>query len=136
MKHFKVQEFVPRDVYQYLGDDALRLIDPRLIEVMEWLRDELNAPITINNWHLGGQFQQRGLRPNTSEIVRSKKTLYLSAHCFGMAADFDVQGMTAEQVRRWIYANKELMPHAVRLESKVNWVHLDVSNLTNKLILF
>ena len=93
------------------------------------VREGLNKPITVNNWHIGGRFEQRGLRDNTQPIVKDKTIkgkLYLSAHVLGKAVDFDVKGMTAQKVRQWIVDNHELFPCKVRLEDGVNWVHLDV----------
>jgi hypothetical protein len=52
--------------------------------------------------------------------------LYISAHVLGKAADFDVEGLTAEEVRGWIKSNHLLFPYKVRLESGVSWVHLDI----------
>jgi hypothetical protein len=78
---------------------------------------------------MGGNFSQRGLRSNLSPIVKEKTSLeklYMSAHCQGMGVDFDVKGMSAEEVRKWIVDNKIFLPHPIRLESDVNWVHLDV----------
>ena len=46
----------------------------------------------------------------------------------GTAVDFDVQGMSAEEVRKWIERNKVLLPYPIRLEEGVNWVHLDMRN--------
>ena len=46
----------------------------------------------------------------------------------GDAVDFDVHGMTAAEVRRWIADNKEKLPYPIRLENNTNWVHLDVRN--------
>ena len=75
--------------------------------------------------------QQRGLRHNKSVMVRRKDSIYLSAHMFGKAVDFDVQGMDATEVRAWIIKNANLLPCKVRLENKkkgkpISWVHLDV----------
>jgi hypothetical protein len=43
-----------------------------------------------------------------------------------MAVDFDVTGMKAEEVRKWIKDNQIFLPYPIRLEEDVNWVHLDV----------
>ena len=85
----------------------------------------------INTWSSGGKFSQRGLRCNICDLVKSKtlsNRLYLSAHMQGTAVDFDVQGMSAEEVRKWIERNKVLLPYPIRLEEGVNWVHLDMRN--------
>jgi hypothetical protein len=60
-----------------------------------------------------------------------KGRMYLSAHVMGRAIDFDVKGMTAEQVRLWLVEVEDILPYKIRLENKMNgkqisWVHLDV----------
>jgi len=129
MRFFKVQELVSRKVYDVHGDSAIRFIDPRLIANIVYIRQELNKPIIINDWHLGGIMQQRGLRENTSKIVKDMTALdklYLSAHVLGCAVDMTIVGMSANDVRDWIVEHKDEMPYPFRLEADVNWVHLDV----------
>lgn len=128
-EYFKVQEVVSKRVYNLYGDASIRFLDLRLLHSLIIIRECLKKPITINNWHIGGTLQQRGLRENISDIVKdltSKNKLYLSAHMFGKAFDFDVQNMSAEDVRIWIGKNANILPYKVRLENRVTWVHLDV----------
>jgi hypothetical protein len=132
MKYFKAYELVDKQVYDKFGEDSIqRFFDPRLLKVILFIRDSLGKPITINTWHEGGRFSQRGLRTNMSPIVMIKHKLYLSGHVLGMAIDFDVKGMTAEEVRLWIIKHQKELPYPIRLESKVNWVHLGVDTFKN-----
>ena len=134
MKYFEVKEFVSPDVYRKHGEMSIKFICPMLLETISIIREKIGKPITINNWHVGGGFTQRGLRENISDIV-SKKTkrdkLYLSAHTMGKAFDFDVKGMKADDVRKWILDNQKSLPHKIRLEHKMNgkpitWIHVDL----------
>ncbi len=129
-EYFTIEEFVSEDVYKKYGRKAWRFFDKQLLENILFIRQTLGSPITINNWHSGGKWQQRGLRENTSSIVSKKtrvKRLYLSAHTLGKAIDFDVKGMTAQEVRMWLVDNGNKLPHKIRVEKKVNWVHLDTA---------
>ena len=128
--YFDIRELVSPRVYEKEGENAWRFFDPRLLEVMLFIREALGKPISVNKWMFGKSYTQRGLRENTSEIVSAKTKagkLYLSAHVFGQALDFDVKGMSAEEVRDWISAHSDELPHPVRLENAVSWVHLDVA---------
>ena len=51
-----------------------------------------------------------------------------SSHCLGEAIDFDVQGMTCDEVRQAILDNKLLESLGMRMENKPHslWVHLDI----------
>lgn len=128
-QYFDIRELVCRHVYNKHKENAWDFFDPRLLETMLWIRENIGRPIYVNNWDSNGQLTQRGLRCNLCSLVRAKtnaQTLYLTAHSQGMGVDFDVKGMTAEQVRQWIKANENKLPHPIRLEKDVTWVHLDV----------
>ena len=91
--------------------------------------DLLGLPIYVNNWSRGGSLSQRGLRCNLCQLVKDKTDsdkLYMSAHSQGMGIDFDINGMSAKQVRNWIKEHQEELPHPIRVEEDVNWVHIDV----------
>lgn len=122
LKYFKVWELVPKDLYNKEGEGAIRVFSPEILEVLEWLREKIGRPITVNTWATGGSFQYRGFRPKDCNVGALN-----SAHKKGLAIDFDVKGMTAQEVRDWIHNHKQELPHKIRLESGVNWVHLDTS---------
>lgn len=133
-KYFNIKELVCPDVYKKFGESAWMFIDDRLIETIYILRTEiLKVPMVVNN---GSTFTQRGLRCNRCQIVRGKTAPYLSAHVMGKAIDFDAKGMTAEQVRKTIKSNINLLPYPIRLEEGVNWVHIDVYDGGSKLTTF
>lgn len=128
---FNIRELVCPDTYNKHKDNSWQFIDNRLLSVLLWLRQGIGKPITINTWHKGGSFSQRGLRCNLCSLVADKTKkgiLYLSAHQQGMAVDLDVAGMTADQVRKWIDVHQSSLPCPIRLESGVTWVHIDVRN--------
>ena len=128
-KYFAVHEFVGRSVYNKYGESAWKFIDFRLMWAVLIIRVNLGKKITGNNYRFGGKLSQRGLRTNVQQLFRQyfkKFRLYLSAHILGKGFDFDVEGMTAPEVRKWIIKNEDLFPFKIRLEDGVKWVHLDV----------
>ena len=127
--YFKPQDLVCKEVYHRHGDKSWSFFDPRLLDNLIYIRLGLAKPITVNTWALGGLYSQRGLRCNLCSLVAGKTkggTLYLSAHSQGMAVDFDVKDMTAEEVRKWIGQHEKLLPYPCRLEFGTSWVHMDV----------
>ena len=94
--YFSVKELVCKHVYERYGENAAMFLDEKLIETLNVIREQiLCAPMTVNNWHAGGNFTQRGLRCNICELVKSKTdagSLYLSAHMLGKAVDCNVEG--------------------------------------------
>ena len=127
--YFRPEELVCPHVYERFGERSLDFLDSRLKETLLVIREKLNRPMYINNWVWGGDKTQRGLRCNVCRIVREQSNLekpYLSAHLLGKGIDFNVKGMTAQEVRDWLKTNQILLPYPIRVESDVTWVHIDV----------
>lgn len=125
---FEIQELVCPHIHAgYNEKTQWMFVDMRLLETLNVVREQIvKTSMTINNYKIGGSFSQRGVRCNCCQIVKDKKKVYMSAHVTGKGVDFDVKGMTAEQVRQAIIKNKHLLPYPIRLEKGVSWVHLDV----------
>lgn len=130
---FDLRELICPHAYERyitkLGWSDLRIYDMfdiRLLEMLLYIRKALNRPITVNNWHTGGAFDERGIRCHLCDLVASKNRAYLSSHVLGMGLDFDVLGMTAEEVRLWLEAHASSLPYPIRIEDWKNWVHLDM----------
>jgi len=112
-------EFVDKNDIYYLFSDALK-------SVMVYLRQAIGVPFTVNTWHKYGQFQYRGYRDKTCSIGAPK-----SLHRTGNAIDFDIKGFDSERGRKLIVEKIGGMPYPIRLESDVNWIHLDVALVNN-----
>lgn len=137
-KYFKIQELVSENVYKKYGEKSWEFIDCRLIKVLDLLREHFNKPITVNNWCFGGNLHQRGLRANKDELVANKKDYYISQHCLGKAVDFNVKGLSSEEVYKEILKNKNkfyLISRIENIDSTPTWVHIDCAN-TDKFIIF
>lgn len=129
--YFGLEELICPHVYYKFGNFAWNFFDTRLIMTLDAIRDRIGRAIFVNDWHKKGQFSQRGLRCPECQLVKDKAVageLYMSAHTLGKAVDFEIQGMLAEESRKWIIQHEEWWPAAIRLESGVSWVHLDVYN--------
>jgi hypothetical protein len=128
MKHFQAHELVDRATFELLGDKAFDLFVPRALQAADDLREYFDVPITINNWHSGGEFEWRGFRTlqKAAELGAPH-----SKHALGEAFDCDIYGTTAEEARRRILADKDhaLLRLITRLETRVNWLHFDVAEL-------
>ena len=131
-RYFSLRELVDEPTYKKYGDFAWNFFDTRMLETLFEIRDKIiKKPITINDWHVGGKFSQRGLRTNLSPEVLSKtnkNSISMSAHSTGKGWDMDVKGMTAEEVRQELIRKGAKLPHPIRLEKDVNWVHCDIYN--------
>ena len=96
----------------------------RLYRITSHVRDILKVPLVCNTTTL----TQRGLRCNLCDIVKEKtedEIVYLSAHHLGIGGDLSSPEMTAEEMRQKIEEKQDLLPYPVRIELKVNWLHID-----------
>lgn len=129
-KYFDIRELVCRHVHTKFGDKSWMFLDDKLLHILLILRKEIyKAPVIINNWHTGGSYNERGLRCNICNLVKSKTLngqIYMSAHGNGSGIDHNVIGLTANQCRNLIKSNEHLIPFPVRIEKDVSWVHIDV----------
>ena len=93
-------------------------------------RDILKVHLVCNTTTL----TQRGLRCNLCDIVKEKTEddiVYLSAHHLGIGGDLSSPEMTAEEMRKKIEEKQDLLPYPVRIELKVNWLHIDCYDMGN-----
>ena len=131
-KFFEIHELVPPELMSLPEDYLWGLFDENLLKVIDTLRKSLAKPITVNTWKSGGEFSLRGFRPKNCKIGATA-----SPHKKGKALDFDVHGMTAQQVRDYIVTNQKKFPEIKRMEKDVTWVHIDtVPHGTTPLYLF
>ncbi len=141
-KYFDIKELVSRKVYNKYGEKSWGFINPKIIQFLDTLREELGKPITVNDWMFKGELQQRGLRANKDPMVMSKNDYYISQHCLGNAVDFNVKGMSADAVYNHIIDNYSSIyyRYITRIEDKKStptWTHVDCSNTqSNGLVVF
>ena len=129
--YWKLSDWVCPHVYQKYGEFAWNFFDIRLLILEEAIHLKLGKDfnISINNWQEHGAFSQRGLRCPLCQLVQDNfkaGKLFMDPHEKGKAVDQGFQGMTAEQGRDYLIANKSLWPYPFRLEDKVEWIHLDI----------
>jgi hypothetical protein len=131
--HYDVREFVPESVYLDRGEKAWQLIDIRLVENYDALKENLcrlygrDIAVTINDWLWGGSRVASGLRiPGQAHYSR------YSQHPFGRAGD-SVCEIPAQDIRDHIKAEEIVLPHAACFEEfdGMGWLHMDVRNMIN-----
>lgn len=127
-ENFDIRELVCPHCYNKFGEGSWQFISTKLLSVLYTLRYEIfKAPITINNYHQNGNFDERGLRCNRCSLVSNKTTVYLSAHLLGKGIDFNVKNKTSNEVSTIIKHNLDKFKYPIRLEKNTNgWTHIDV----------
>lgn len=124
LKHFKVQEFVDKQTYNKRGDNAISVIDWRMLWTADAIRDYFNKPLTINNWFNGGDREWSGIRYSNSPYYSQ-----FSQHSYGRALDFLINGIDSVEIRKTIInnPNEEAFQYITTIEDYIGmeWVHID-----------
>ena len=127
--NFDIREFVPKQIWERYGEKSVWFIRPQIINIAQFIRERYDKPVRLNSWHYAKDgvpvFNERGFRLPDTE-TGSK----YSQHKQGNAGDLDVRGMTADEVREDILANKQVFMDLglTTLESgeyAPTWVHFD-----------
>jgi len=122
---FKVQEFINPTTYAREGDKSIELIDHKLIAIADFVREDTDLPVTINNWHEGGQYEESGLRDKDSKTGAPK-----SMHKLGKGMDLKIKGWDGQKWYDYVKLNsKKLYDLGLRrIEDKkisTTWCHMD-----------
>tara|TARA_R110000868_G_scaffold263248_1_gene521862 strand:+ start:198 stop:656 length:459 start_codon:yes stop_codon:yes gene_type:complete len=140
-KHFQIYELVPKKTYQELGENAWKLISPKLIDIIDAVQEIFkDKKVVINNYQnpvIGiKDFQYRGLRtPECKEYSKTSQHAQVPLSAF----DFNVIGLKVLTVNSTIIENSELLMKlgVRRMESAANaptWTHLDCKETGKKTI--
>ncbi len=143
--NFIIEEFVTPELYKTImkttnpKEEFYKYVDKRIVDIVQFVRTKSGKVVVINNWHKGGTYSLRGWRPKNCKIGAK-----LSMHKTGKAVDFDIVGMTDDEVKEFVMKyQKELYDlGARRMESEDfadTWCHLDlkpVKGYLNKIYTF
>lgn len=123
-ENFFLDELIHPDYYDGTKR-PLRFLDMRAVDGLQFLRDKLGDPITVNNWAVGGDFMFSGLRPMNSAIGAR-----LSAHKFGRA--FDPKCASGPALIHQIIRENEgeliqsqRITRVEKIEFTPTWAHID-----------
>lgn len=121
--HFRLEEFVPKEIFDTYAGNSIWFIDQRIVTICEWMRVKIGKAITINNWHTGGTYNLSGYRTPDS-IIGAR----LSQHKRGAAADIKVAGLTPPEVAAFIklnFAELNKMGLTTIEKDTPSWTHFD-----------
>ena len=128
---FILQEFVNEDIYNRLGNNAIWVLDPKIIKVAQKIRYHFDSPMYINTWVFRGKgkrLQWRGFRPSLYT-----KCAYFSQHKMGRAIDFSIDGVTPEEVQEELKKVQKSIGFSAMEVGTPTWTHVDIRNqMTNK----
>jgi len=132
-KHFKIYELVDPATHRKFGERAWMFFDDDTLRMIDGIREYFDVPMTINDWHWGGQFRWSGLR-----TVDCKEGSTWSIHRLAKAFDMKAKGISADAMRAEIMAHQDhpFLKYIYRMEDGVSWLHVDRANVENRIVLF
>lgn len=131
-KHFKIQELVPKVIFDAKGEKAWQLIDSRLVEMVDLIKERFpKGTMTINNWLWDGNREWSGLR-----VAGSPYYSWTSQHSFGRAIDAVFSHYSIDEVREDILNNPDIYKYIKGVELGVSWLHIDVRNVEGGIFTF
>lgn len=127
-EHFGIKELVSPIVYDKWGEQSWMFFSADTLKDLDYIRKTYGHPIIINNWNTG--LKQCGLRSNMDELVKSKKTLYLSAHTMGKG--FDLHCFYGHNNKLWQHCYSLILCGKLKTFKRLEnikdtngWVHID-----------
>jgi hypothetical protein len=129
---FKPYELVDKPTYDRWPENIWFLFRQDALISLDSIKAHFGKTIIVNSWYWGGAFSQRGLRMPTCLDYSP-----YSQHSLGNAFDLDVKGISANEVRAEILANKDSPEFELItcLEININWVHFDCRNYEPRILL-
>jgi hypothetical protein len=130
-----LHEYIPEFLYKKFCDEKphylMNMIDPRLIELDQFIRDRFGS-VTINNW-ISIKDKDSPLYRQWSGIRTPGSEYYsmFSEHTYGRASDKIFKNVHAEEVREDIEENYSLYQSLglTCIESGTSWLHSDLRAL-------
>jgi hypothetical protein len=129
LPHFIIEELVDKQTFEQFGENAWWFLDEKALATLVAMREAF-GPLTVNNWHLGGNYQYSGFRHPQCTIGAQ-----LSQHRFGRGFDPKSKHFTPEQMQSFILANPKRFPYITTMENAKHtktWLHFD-TRLRNEL---
>ncbi len=134
-EHFFLDEYVTPEMYKKWGAKAINWIRPEVLAVDEYLRNRFGVPMVINNWFVGGDRTQSGLRYPSASVGAGD-----SLHKFGVASDKQFEGKPStfyDEVRQDIirhFAELYRPLGLTTIEADTHtWLHTDCRNILNQM---
>jgi len=125
--NFNLSEFIDSKTYKKWGDASIWFIDPRIIQVAQFIRTRHNKAVTINGTLNGHTYNYSGFDPPGGY----RKASSLSQHRFGRAVDLKFSGMTVQEAYKDIMDNQDIylkigLTTVENIKFTKSWLHLDI----------
>lgn len=125
-ENFYLDEFIDPAIYSVRGDKSISLLDFRIVEAAQFIREQSGQPVKINDWAKGGRFRERGLRRHDTATGAR-----WSQHKYGRAIDINIGTWTPQEMLDFVMQHERYLVERqwVTVIEDVaftkSWLHLD-----------
>lgn len=121
-KYFTTQELVAPEFYNLLTEGALSYFHPHVLRMLDSFRKSYGSPLVINNYAIGGNYSESGLRCLKTSTGASK-----SKHKIGNAFDLKAENMNS--LRAFINERAEdfFISRVENFDKTPTWCHVEFS---------
>jgi len=129
MEFFRIEELVDKFTFEKLGANAIWMLNSNAVANLIKLRKAIGKPITVNNYHLGGNLSNRGYRS-----IYSTTGAKFSQHRVGNGFDINVKGMEVSEVNEFIFDNYASFGITTieSIKYAPTWTHIDFRTTNQK----
>lgn len=125
-ENFYLDEFICPPIYSKHGARSVIFMDMRIVSGIQYLRDQSQKSIIINNWFNGGKLDERGLRS-----FDTRTGAKYSQHKFGRAVDSNMAGFTIKEYFDFVMSHEkylienQLITTIENISFTRSWLHTD-----------
>ena len=122
-KYFQLEELVNPRILERCGERCSSFLHVNAKYCLDDLREELGV-ITINDWAMGGQYKDSGLREPHGDVGAP-----FSSHRFGCGFDLKFHGTSSKEAYYHILNNQLDFPFISRMEGidhTPSWLHIEI----------
>lgn len=124
-EHFYLDELVPRSMILDRGENAIQVMDMRIIKAADMIRAELGEALYINNWYGGGSLDECGYR-----YFSTSTGAKWSQHKFGRALDLHCKSGPAAMLAvvkklEQQFIDAQLLTTYENIAATPSWLHID-----------
>lgn len=129
-KNFVLPEVLPPELFDNINLNPIWYLSEFLATLPQLIRDHFGKSVTINNWHSGGGFKNRGYR-----LPDCKEGAKLSLHKISLAIDINIEGLSQQEILSEIVKNRDkfnLITTYERISDTPGWNHFDGRNVLDR----
>lgn len=125
--NFYLDEFIHPEIYKQFGSQSTKYISTKLVDLVQFIREDYGEAIFINTWFTGGGLKNSGLRDYKNPLGGK---LNRSRHYYGLCGDLHTKDI--KRLQEYVYNNRYMLREKYGLtviedfKFTKTWCHISV----------